>query len=197
MGHPRIPRACRTCGGEVPPRKDGPGFYFWCSRACWDKRPIKNRSPSHPCRRCGEPVWGRDRYCTACRNLPSVRRPDKFSKTRKWAVCMICGAPNEGNLYKVCSERCQAEKEHWKQAQDLKPNGLKCRTCGADLFGKKTAFCGEDCEPATVKRKENFIQRNSEVLECRRELLEAWEAQRGCSEAGAAAQVSKPSAGLK
>jgi len=58
-------QACDHCGGPLELGSDRNGFSIeWCSRGCFDARPVQTRRP--PCPECGGPNWTSNDGCRDC-----------------------------------------------------------------------------------------------------------------------------------
>ena len=129
---------CQMCGAALPESATaGRKYCADCIKKrraqqnhdAWErgrpKREAAKEKTTHPCKRCGEPVLGRARYCAACRSIAKAER-DRISREKHYEKkrqeterrrmqghpCWICGDLMYNDLHvRYCSECAKIAKK--------------------------------------------------------------------------------------
>ena len=122
---------CQMCGAALPEAATaGRKYCAECIKKrraqqnhdAWErgrpKREAAKAKITHPCKRCGEPIFGRALYCTACRNIVKAesdrkskekqnekKRQETERRRMQGHPCWICGDMMYNDLHvRYCSE---------------------------------------------------------------------------------------------
>ncbi len=151
-----MPKRCKHCGKELPPKKKNGPPARYCNAVCkaryWDSRNLPVDKPNgYHCYICGQELIGkRIKQCASCYADAAERKQQK-KQERLAKVCKHCGGtlPSQGpgRRRKFCSDECQ--RAWWVANRDQgKVYTFTCQNCGKEYetnYSNRDSCCSLEC----------------------------------------------------